>query len=151
MANGLQVITLLILASCSQSVLATDEWLGKDVFVKDTAVAMVGTKVVDKDEMLAFPALVEDVNGEWLWLGRAWVKKSDCMLIEDAFAYFDERVSKTPTSANALTKRAIIWRQKGEPRKAIEDLDEAIRIDPQFAMAHRSRGYTVSGRLKGAR
>jgi hypothetical protein len=104
MANGLQVITLLMLASCSQSVLATDEWLGKDVFVKDTAVAMVGTKVVDKDEMLAFPALVEDVNGEWLWLGRAWVKKSDCMLIEDAFAYFDERVSKTPTGGKKVNQ-----------------------------------------------
>jgi hypothetical protein len=76
MTNGLRLMAFLLLAGCHQSLCAADEWLGKEVFFKDSAVAMVGTEVVDKYKVLDVPATVGAVNGEWLWLGRAWVKKS---------------------------------------------------------------------------
>lgn len=106
MTNGPRLLAFLLLACCHQSLCAAAEWLGKEVFFKDTAVAKVGTEVVDKYvdkyKVLAFPATVGEVNGEWLWLGRSWVKKSDCMNLEQAFNNLDEAVRKTATSSKTI-------------------------------------------------
>ena len=54
-------------------------WIGQKVFCKPDAKAKVGNQLV-KIELLTFPSEVEAVNGDWLWLGRAWVRKHDVML-----------------------------------------------------------------------
>ncbi len=62
---------------------AADSWLGQRVFWKPGAKAKVGTAEV-AIETIPFPATVEEVNGDWLWLGRAWVHKQDVATADQA-------------------------------------------------------------------
>lgn len=121
-----------------------DEWVGKRVFWKDSAVAKVGTEVVDKYKVLSWPAKVEDVNGEWLWLGNAWVMKTECMSLEQALEYFTGELRRDPTSTATWIRRAICWTEQGDFNRTIKDYDEAIRLDPNMAHVYGSRGVAKS-------
>jgi len=96
-----------------------DPLLGTEVFLKDSAIANVGNEVVDKYKVLSWPATVEDVNGGWLWLGRAWVRRTDVMNLEQAFDYYVEEVRNNPKSARAWWSRAGCWSVKGELNNAL--------------------------------
>lgn len=128
-----------------------DSWLGKQVFWKDGAVAKVDETAVDITTV-DFPAKVTKVEGEWLWLGRAWVKKSNVMLIDQALTYYADQVRRNPTSSQAWFRRAACWQAKGDFNKAIKDFDEAIRLDPKSEGAFIARGYTkdLQGDFAGA-
>lgn len=134
-----RLMALVLIVYFHQSFCAADDWLGKEVYWKSSAVAKVGTEVVDKYQVLNFPAKVEDVNGEMLWLSGAWVRKSDCMDLQEAFDFYFEEVRRNPTSASSWRQRAICWKDKGELNNAIKDFDEAIRLDPRDAIAYRFR------------
>jgi tetratricopeptide (TPR) repeat protein len=118
-----------------------DPLIGTKVFWKDGAIAKVGNEVIDKFKVLGCPALVEDVDGEWLWLSRAWVRRSDVMQLNEAFEYYIEEVRRNPTSARAWRHRAGCWSLKGELNNAIKDFDEAIRLDPKDARRYTNRGF----------
>jgi tetratricopeptide (TPR) repeat protein len=123
---------------------SSDSWIGRRVFYKSTAVAKVGDVVVDKYKLLAFPETVEATNGEWLWLSRAWVRKSDVMSLQQAFDYYIEEVRRNPTSAESWRGRAGCWEEKGEIDNAIKDYDEAIRLDPKAAVSYNNRAVAKS-------
>lgn len=118
-----------------------ETWVGQIVFYKEGAVAKVGEKVVDLS-LVDFPAMVKEEKGEWLWLGRAWVNKKDCLLEDDALAHYSEVVKRNPKSADALRKRAACFAQKDDQAKALADLNEAIRLDPKDAKSLHARGKT---------
>src|SRR6266404_2615694 len=42
--------------------------------------------------------------------------------------------------ARALNNRGIAYREKGEYDRAVQDLDEATRLDPNYALAFNNRG-----------
>jgi len=44
------------------------------------------------------------------------------------------------------TKRGIAWHDKGDYDKAIEDFDEAIRLDPTSAISYNYRGFALSAK-----
>lgn len=117
-----------------------DPLLGQDVFFKASAVAMLGKQVVDKYKLLSWPVRVGDVQGDWLWVGRAWVRRSEVMLLPEAFDYYVEEVRRNPKSASAWRRRGICWSARGEYDNAIKDYDEAIRLDPKDATAYYNRG-----------
>lgn len=117
-----------------------DPYYGLKVYWKDDAVAKVGKTTVDV-EKLAWPASVGDVQGEWLWLGRAWVRKRDVRTLEENLDFWVEEVRRKPSSARAWLARANCWRGRGELANAIKDYDEAIRLDPKSAYAFCNRGF----------
>jgi tetratricopeptide (TPR) repeat protein len=131
----------------SESLPQRDPLIGQLVFCKDSAVAKVGGQVVDEFEVLTWPATVGDVNGDWLWLGRAWVRRSEVMSPQEAFDYCVEEVRRNPKSAIAWRRRAVCWKERGELDNAIRDYDEAIRLDPKYALAYQSRGNAKRGKL----
>jgi len=49
-------------------------------------------------------------------------------------------------AANALTTRGAVYVGKGEYDKAIQDLDKAIRLDPDYAGAYDNRGTAYLGK-----
>ena len=53
-----------------------------------------------------------------------------------------------PQYALAYVNRGAASRALGQPQRAIEDYDEAIRLGPQLALAYANRAlaYTVLGR-----
>lgn len=106
-----------------------DDWVGQRVFTKDSAQPRVGEKSVDR-LMIPYPATVTKVEGDWLWVGRAWVRKTDVMTIEQALAFWTEEIRRNPTASHAYGNRASAWDEKGELDNAIADATEAIRLDP---------------------
>lgn len=119
-----------------------DPWLGKSVFVKEGAVAKVGNETVDRSKLL-FPSTVGDVNGDWLWLGRAWVQKKDVMEAQEALEFYTEQIRLSPGVSSNWNGRAAVWNEKGEIENAIKDATEAIRLDPKEATAYGRRGDSL--------
>ncbi len=120
-----------------------DPWLGKRVFTKDGAVAKVGNETIDIG-MIPFPVTVGDVNGDWLWLGRAWVQKKDVMETQQAIDYYTGKIRLNPSSPSNWSNRAMVWYEKGEIEIAIKDATEAIRLDPKVAITHNNRGMAFA-------
>lgn len=129
----------LILISGQVVVAQETSWIGQTVFYKEGAVAKVGEKEVSI-ELIEFPALVKEEKGEWLWVGRAWLRKSDCMLEDEAMAHYNEVLRKNPKSIDALRRRASCWAVKADQAKAFADLDEAVRLEPKNARSLHERG-----------
>ena len=118
-----------------------DPMLGKKVFFKDEAIAMVASTIIDKYKYVTWPAQVEEVIGEWLWLSRAWVRKEDVMELDEALDYFTEKVHGDPKDSRAWSNRGACWRFKGELQNAVKDADESIRLDPTISAYFHRRGF----------
>jgi tetratricopeptide (TPR) repeat protein len=75
--------------------------------------------------LLNLQARLTDLYGCWIWLLITHIRLDPT----DVFAYYN---------------RGVSWNEKGEPDKAIEDITEAIRLDPTYAHAYRTtvRGFT---------
>jgi tetratricopeptide (TPR) repeat protein len=114
-------------------------WIGKRVFWKEGAVAKVGSKTFDV-EKLDYPATVREVQGDWLWLGRAWVQKKDVMETEEALEHFSERIRLNPSNSHYWSNRASVWREKAEIENVIKDCSEAIRLEPKLVAPYVNRG-----------
>lgn len=58
-----------------------------------------------------------------------------------ALADCDRAISINKTNAVAFVRRALIWVAKDDPKRAMVDYDEALRLDPRnpFALYHRGR------------
>ena len=140
MACQIAFTAVLIAFSCSAD-LDADPWIGKEVFRKDGAKAKIGSKEIDF-KLIPFPATVEDVDGEWLWLSRAWVRKSDVFLTEQALDFYTEQVRKHPSSADDRRRLGSVWSTRGDLENAINEFDEAIRLDPKLAAAYVGRGIS---------
>ena len=130
--------------SASTQKTQNDPLLNARVFIKDTAVAKIGNEVIDKYKYLSFPAKVEDVQGDWLWLDRAWVQRSQVMMLDQAFNYYFEQVRINPRSSRLWLGRAACWHAKGDLTNAIKDYDEAIRLEPKSFRAYINRGTAKS-------
>jgi len=65
---------------------------------------------------------------------------------DDAIAYYNEVISLQPVNdlilAEAYCYRAYTYDSKGEYDLAIEDYNNAIELEPDFAYAYRNRGFT---------
>ena len=95
--------------------------------------------------------VVEDVNGDWLWIDyngtdgvkRGWIQRRDVRSLEGGIQFFTELIRRDPTNADAYTARAIAWQQKGEFDIAIKDYGEALRLKPS-AVSYYNLGNVCS-------
>ena len=117
----------------------SDPMVGDKVFVKDGAEAKNGDEVVDVNDLL-LPSIVEDVSGDMVWLGRAWVDKSNVMSIQEALDFRTEQIRIEPANAAAWRLRSFGWTAKHKFDMALEDATEAIRLDPKSALSYVARG-----------
>ncbi len=131
--------TTLLVALCSSTVFGADPWIGKEVFWKSGAKAKANGSEITI-QTIPFPAIVGKVDGDWLWLDKAWVHKDDVLLPEQAIAYWSDQIQKNPSAAQNWNNRGTMWKDKGELDPALKDLSEAIRLDPTFASAYVNRG-----------
>jgi tetratricopeptide (TPR) repeat protein len=141
------VLMLLVLAELPSVASAADQpWIGQNVFWKEGAIAQVGTQQVDI-KLIPFPTLVEGVNGDWLWLGRAWVRKSDVMHTQQALDYYSEEIRRNPKASHSWVCRGLASDAKGDLDGAIKDYDEAIRLNPtdHAAFSNRATAWETKG------
>lgn len=90
---------------------------------------------------------VLQADGDMLRVDRGWIKRSDVVPQDEAIDFFGRLIEKEPTTV-ALASRARVWNYLGEFDKAIDDCDEALRLDPQCAMAFDRRAQALTGKGK---
>jgi len=64
---------------------------------------------------------------------------------EKAIAEFAKAIALDPNRAAPRHGRAVAYMKLGEPFKAIEDLDEAIRLESDYFFAYYTRGTLYAG------
>ena len=146
MKHPLILAYLSIVLPCAIFAQERDSWLGKEVFIKDSAVLMISKEVVPL-KYVPFPATVEVVEGDWLWLRRAWVQKSEVRDFPQALEYYTQKVRDNPADAAAWLAKGSVWLSKGDTELAMRDYNEALRLNPNLALAYNHRG--IAWKMKG--
>ena len=86
---------------------------------------------------------VDDVNENYFlvrWKGKSgWILRRDVKPFDRALRYFTNAINRN-ADARDYFARAKIWEARGECDSCISDLNEAIRLDPGFALAYDNRG-----------
>lgn len=123
--------------------IAEESWLNQEVMPRLGWQPKMGHRKVDMGAEIP-PYTVKYVQGNWLWIGRAWVKKSDVVKSDEAVAYYTDCIRKHPCSAQAHYLRAFsrysidetFDLKNSKDKDAVErDLDRAIKLAPRFAEA----------------
>jgi tetratricopeptide (TPR) repeat protein len=84
---------------------------------------------------------VQKVDRDWLWIGRAWVKKSNVLPLESAALYYDEILRRDPECSWAHHCRGILCVISDRDWDgAHREFTAAVQIDPENASAYYGRG-----------
>jgi tetratricopeptide (TPR) repeat protein len=118
---------------------APEQWVGRKYMPRANAKAMVGGKEV-RSELHHVPLVVTQVNGDWLWIGKAWIKKGDVVPLEQAEQYYSNYLRSNPLSAWAYDMRGTLRKDMGQYESAIRDFTEVIRYAPKEAWGYVARG-----------
>lgn len=91
---------------------------------------------------------IDGANGKWYHCRgkHGWMKKEYFLPIEQAVSYFTKEISESNEAKN-YHHRGIAWRERGEYKKAIRDIEFAIRINEEEASYYNSLG-TVYHRME---
>lgn len=81
-------------------------------------------------------------------LAEAYVLDPNDELVQQGLVLIDERIQEgnydfRPETAEQYTMRGIARGRKGEHHAAIQDFDDAIRLDNECHLAYCSKGYTL--------
>jgi tetratricopeptide (TPR) repeat protein len=135
--------------------LADDDnsWVGRKIMTKEAGIwightgslfrGLVQRQVYDAELTDLTYTVLKEQDG-WLSVrhrgAQGWLPKTKAVLVDDAFAYFDERVRANNQDAFALARRGRAWKEQGKYEKALTDLNEAIRLDPERPAYFSNRG-----------
>jgi tetratricopeptide (TPR) repeat protein len=99
-----------------------------------------------------FPLTVEESSGDWLRVGKAWVRRDDVVPLGEAVTYYSEYIAQHPQDGWGYLMRAFAYLSRFGLAEAIRDLDEAIRLQPDAPEALRLRGALrdMTGQRDGA-
>jgi tetratricopeptide (TPR) repeat protein len=127
-----------VLAIASNSAVADDEWLNQRVYLKVNARPKVGNRTLDWNDV-TMPAKITKVDGDWLWVGSAWVRRNEVVKQTDGTTYYTRVVRENPRHAGALLLRGVTFHLKRDYANAIKDFTEVIRIEPTAHSAYCAR------------
>lgn len=123
------LVTILLAAPTTTP---TDElWVGQSFMPR------IGVKLTSGGNrpVPPYPDLPLVVNrvvlDNWLDVRQGFIQKTEVVSLDEALAYFTDHIEKNPDSSEAYSKRAVVWKTKGEPIKALEDADKALQLDPK--------------------
>jgi tetratricopeptide (TPR) repeat protein len=85
------------------------------------------------------PAKVTNVNGDWLWVGSAWVRSGEVIKQADGTSYYTKIVREPPDHAGAFLLRGVSFHAKRDYANAIKDFTEVIRLEPTAHVAYCAR------------
>jgi tetratricopeptide (TPR) repeat protein len=125
---------LLILTATAFS---EEDWVGEQIMPKEDAeYTNRGDKV--SRELIALPARVQKTNGNYFWIGNAWVSKDDVLKLDDALKYYDAKLRDNPTS-EMYSYRAFVLIRRQDYVNALKDLTEALKLNPKSSAAYNTR------------
>lgn len=117
---------------------------------RDCKLMVQTTEVSSK--LIGAPYTARKTSGDWLWIGRAWVKKSGVVPIDAAEAYYTGYLEDHADSSWAYVHRGIARLWKGDWHDALHDCTDAIRLDSEYSVAFYYRGqiWQAAGELDNA-
>ncbi|HEX4131832.1 MAG TPA: tetratricopeptide repeat protein [Pirellulales bacterium] len=119
---------------------SNDDWVDTQVMFKENITLYVGKQRLPWTDQ-PMPVTVEQVQDDWLWVGYAWVLKSQVLTLEDAPAYYTKWLERAPDHAvDAYSLRGISWLAQGEYTSAERDFDDALRLAPRNSGLYVCRG-----------
>ncbi len=125
--------------------------LGDVVMPKLDAKFKVGSTIVGSDQ-IELPLTVEKVEGEWLWVGEAWILRPYTVAIEHAAEYYSNVLKRRPKDAKAYSLRGFVHSYHGNTERAISDFSASLRIDANDAqtLTFRGNAYLKEGNAERA-
>ncbi|MGE0536590.1 MAG: tetratricopeptide repeat protein [Pirellulales bacterium] len=131
--------------------LGDEFWLGKQVMPKETCRPVNNGRLVPFTQ-LQLPSVVTKVEGDQLWIGAAWVNKSDMLLLSEAIAYYTRHLATSPNSAWANSNLGAVYLAEGKLDLALAAFDMVIKGGTPSATDFNSRGfvYYKKGELDAA-
>jgi tetratricopeptide (TPR) repeat protein len=137
-----------VFASASVVLAEEKSWVGKTILVTKPGLKIghtdkAGKWIIDAElRSIDFQVLAE--QGEQIKVRdrgvEGWFNKADTVLLEDAVAYFSASIRKNKKDDYSFFLRARAWSLKNEWRLALEDCDEAIRLNSTVARYRNGRG-----------
>jgi tetratricopeptide (TPR) repeat protein len=125
-----------------------NSWIGQRIMIKKPGVRIghsddAGRQIyVAELTDLVYTVLKEEDT--WLEVRhrgvQGWFDREQAVLLDDALAYFAERIRAKNADAFTFAHRGRAWQEEGELERALRDLNEAIRLDPNSAVSFSSRG-----------
>src|SRR5216683_1325448 len=135
--------------------LADDDtsWVGRKIMTKEAGLGIGHTETLLRGflQRQVYVAELTDLTYTVLkeqdgWLSvrhrgsQGWFPKEKAILVDEAFSYFDERVRANNKDAFALAHRGRAWKEQADYEKALADLNQAIRLDPDRPAYFSNRG-----------
>lgn len=95
---------------------------------------------------------VQKRQGEWLWLGRGWVRQGNVVPIWDAVEFFTTEISRQPSAFAYVGRAGAAGARHAYPAEIADDVKKAIELDPDFAAGHWMRGrlHSAAGNFDAA-
>jgi tetratricopeptide (TPR) repeat protein len=152
-ARGMRLVgsagLIIAIAFASPAVAAEDDgWIGREFMPRVTCTPKVQNQLIPL-KSLSLPFKVQKVNGNWLWVGRAWVKKSDIVALDDATAYYDEYLENHPDSS--WTGECLLAASRGELAARERDMRDPTDADSFAALAWLHATCPIEGLREGKR
>jgi len=121
------------------------DWLGREVMLVAADVTFrdgpsPDASVVNNPTGGALRFKVDAVDGDWLQIKGKWVRRSDVTPLEAAVEFFSDQIERQSTPF-ALVSRAEVLKKQRQFDKALADANVALRLDPEFALGYKVRGY----------
>jgi Flp pilus assembly protein TadD len=113
-------------------------WKGKTVILKDGVVVLFnqepgGPQVVLGHLLYITYKALDDQDGK-LRVSQGgiegWVEKDKMLPIDEALDYFTAAIANNPQISFFYSRRAAVYRWKGDHERALKDQDETIRLSP---------------------
>lgn len=119
-----------------------DEWLGEMVFPRFPTLQLVDETGKNLGTWTVTAGKVSWADSEKVLLRtnqvpgpvEGYAKKADLVRLDDAIAFFSTKLKENDKDLWALRYRANAWTLKEQHEKAIEDLTEALKLDPRAYM-----------------
>ena len=101
------------------------------------------------------PWKITQTNGDWLWMGKTWVKKDQVVRVgpsnnDHELIKYSEAIRTDPRNHWHHVNRSYFWRPENTDSK-IADLSEAIRLSPDpYIYQTRARAWATLGNWQRA-
>lgn len=132
---------VLVFSAVSSGEDLTDQVL----FPKKEAVVRIDAKTTATALEILAPCFAREIEGTKILVhttkGRGWVERTQMLTSLEALTYSQSLIERDKPDAYGLYVRSALFNQNEAADKALADLNAAIKLDPQFAMAFTNRGW----------
>lgn len=136
---------------------AQDEWLGKQVLPKLPDTKLYSLSTAGNGRSLGiieeYPLKVLEVRDGRLRVEHeqvmVWVAQDEMIRLEEALAYFTNRINQKQHLEDALRKRSCLYRLEGKAEEAVRDASEIIKLNPSYHN-YMERGHLQLDQAKAA-